>query len=298
MWTEIEPEKLSLTPEIAKLHALREHLRGDRDWESVTGKARCAWLDGKIRSGEFYTPTWAVAEYQGKWYRLDGGHSSNTLAAANGHFPRGKFVIVRRFQCSTYEDLLALFNEFDNRRSVRTSSDKIKVHKSAHDDLDGVSPSSVGDTLSGILCFFNDGATRKGDEDEKTKLIHSEREFIAFAGPFARNKYLRKAGALGCMYRGYQVDKTVTHEFWTLVKDASHPDPSHPTRMLHDYFREITGKSQSAGLYVPSDTRAQYVKSIHAWNAWQRREGTQLKYRPDKPVPPMVMLVGGKFKSI
>lgn len=289
-------EVIPLTPDVAKQHNLRPHVKGDRDYTSSQGKARCAWLNSKLEQGKFYAPCWGIAELNGTWYRIDGGHSSTVLAQANGHFPKGLDVVIRKFQCDSKEDLIELFNEFDNRKSVRTASDKIKVHKSAHDDLDNVTPTAVADAIAGIICYLNDGNSTRTDDDDRTALIHSHKQFIAFSYQFVKKVHMKGPGVIACMFRGYLADPAQCYEFWNMVMNESHPDAGHSTRRLARYLREIRGKVYESTM--PTDPRAQYAKSIHAWNAWQRRTTTDLKYREDTKIPEMFILRDGKFVGI
>ena len=115
------------------------------------------------------------------------------LADANSHFPRNLKVVLRWFRCDDYQDAVELFNHFDNRKSIRIGSDKAKVHKSIHQELARIAPSYINRLLNGIQCFYADGATTRGDEDERTSLIHTETNFLAWAGRFARSRYLGRS---------------------------------------------------------------------------------------------------------
>jgi len=140
MFRQIKIETHPLTPELVAWFRSLPHVEGDREQATVQGQQRIAWLAQLCKDGEFYSPDWSVALWNGQHYRINGGHSSAMLAAANGNFPRNLPVILRWFRCDEYLDAVELFNHFDNRKSNRTASDKAKVHKSIHQELARVAP--------------------------------------------------------------------------------------------------------------------------------------------------------------
>ncbi len=293
MFKQIKIEMPVLTPDLVAWFRALPHVPGDRNQASVQGQQRVAWLTRLCKDGEFYSPDWSVAVWNGQQYRVNGGHSSAMLANANGSFPRNLPVILRIFRCESYPDVVALFNHFDNRKSNRTASDKANVHKSIHQELDRIAPSYINRMLNGIQCFYADGATTHGDEDTRTKLIHEETEFLAWAGRFARNRYLGRSGVIACMYRSYHASASLADEFWTMVLEESAPRPTHPTRVLAKFLHELDVPANKGKW----DSRAVYVKCIHAWNAWQAGSTTALSYHHEAPVPDLVIVTNGKSKS-
>jgi len=291
MFKQTKIETPMLTPELVTWFRSLPNLEGDRDQTTTQGRQRIAWLARLCQDGEFYSPDWAVALWNGQQYRVNGGHSSAMLANADGSgFPRHLPVILRRFQCDSYRDVVELFNHFDNRKSIRTASDKSKVHKSVHQELSRIAPSYINRMLTGIQCFYADGCTTHGDEDERTKLIHQETDFLAWAGRFVRTRHLGRSGVIACMYRTFHADRELANTFWDTVLAENAPSPSHATRVLATFLR---------GLDVPPnkgrwDTRAVYIKCIHAWNAWQTDTATDLKYYPAAGVPNLLIRTGGR----
>ncbi len=293
MFKQIKIETPILTPEFVAWFRGLPHLEGDRDQQSVQGQQRIAWLAQLNADGEFYSPDWALALWNGQTYRVNGGHSSAMLAAANGSFPRSLPVILRTFRCDSYQDVVELFNHFDNRKSIRTGSDKAKVHKSIHRELDRIAPSYINRMLNGIQCFHADGDTTRGDEDERTGLIHQETAFLAWAGRFVRKVHLGRSGVIACMYRGYYASPSLADEFWSMVLGESAPRPDHPTRVLAKFLRDLDLPANKGRW----DSRAMYVKCIHAWNAWQTGAATALNYHAEADVPNLVIVTNGKSKT-
>lgn len=269
------------------------HLEGDRDQQSTIGKQRIAWFAKLCRDGEFYSPDWAIAICDGRQYRVNGGHSSLMLAAAGEHFPLGLPVVLRWFSCQSYADVLELFNHFDNRKSLRSTSDKTKVHKSIHADLTMVAPTYINRMLNGIQCFYNNGNSLRGDEDDRTRLIHGETAFLAWAAKYVRPRFMGRSGVIACMYRSYNADAKLAEQFWSMVHDESAPQPAHPTRVLAKFLQEL----DMPVCRNKWDSRAIYVKCLHAWNAWQSNDQTNLKYFPESDIPPLLINVSGRLRA-
>ncbi len=293
MFKQIKLETPILTPELVAWFRALPHVEGDRNILSPQGQGRLLWLARLCLDGDFYSPDWSVAIWNGQHYRVNGGHSSAMLSGANGHFPRNLPVILRWFRCDEYSDVVGLFSHFDNRKSNRTATDKAKVHKSIHQELARVAPSYINRLLNGIQCFYADGVTTQGDEDTRTKLIHEETAFLAWAGNFVRGRLLGRSGVIACMYRSYYASASLANEFWSMVLKESAPKPDHPTRVLARFLSEMDLPGEKGRW----DSRALYAKCIHAWNAWQEGKKTTLHYYPDAAVPNLVIVTNGRSKS-
>lgn len=292
MFKQIRTETKPLTPEYVAWFRKLPALPGDRDQESTQGKARIAWLADLCRRGQFHSPEWAIAMCNGTAYRVNGGHSSNMLSSANGHFPHNLPVFVRWFHCNTFQDVLDLFNQFDNRKSSRTTGDKTNVHKHAHPQLCSIPSSYLDRMIAGIRCCLNDGATVHTDDDDRTALLHGEVEFLSWCAKFSKCHQLRRAGVVACMYRSFYADCERADTFWTLVRDESSPSNQCPSRTLASFLKDLRLPENRHW-----DNHAVYVKCIQAWNAWQRGETTMLRYVAEAPTPKLVVKTATGFKS-
>lgn len=293
MFRQTKIELHVLNPDVVTWFRSLPSLEGDRDQTAVQGQQRIAWLTQLCKDGEFYSPDWSIATWNGQEYRVNGGHSSAMLAGANGSFPRNLPVIIRWFRCDAYLDVVELFNHFDNRKSNRTAADKAKVHKSIHQELSRVAPSYINRLLNGIQCYYANGESTRGDEDERTALIHTETDFLAWAGPFVRCRALGRSGVIACMYRSYYASPSLADSFWSMVFQESASTPDHPTRVLASFLNSLDA-APAKGKW---DSRAIYVKCIHAWNAWQMGTGTTLNYHPQTGIPDLVVITNGRSKS-
>src|SRR5262245_31229406 len=101
---------------------------------------RVAYLQQRIEGGLAVTFHWAKAKVEGddKWYRVNGQHSSNTLASMNGTMPTGLVAHVDEYVVPNLESLVMLFRQFDPRQSSRTPLDVTNAYASVVDDLAGI----------------------------------------------------------------------------------------------------------------------------------------------------------------
>ena len=291
---------MRLTRDLATTHSSLQHLRGDRDISAPQGRRRIEWLESKVANGQFFTPTWAIAAYRGEHWRVDGGHSSNMLANYNGVFPNDLYVLIRRFACDSMDDIADLFNQFDNSKSRRTLMDKAKAGASIHKNIMDIKGTWVNKSVAGIIFYLNSGNTIRVDEDDRVEFVHSDNDFIEWSHPLVKTKHLGTTGPVAAMYRGFLACPETAFRFWEMVRQESAPRPDHPTRKLASYLRECHVKDpKSINRKHFYSSRARYVKSIQAWNAWQRNESTVLRYVDHAPIPPMWIVDGsGNAKSI
>jgi hypothetical protein len=277
----LKTEMVPLTRQVAEHHRDLPQIPGDRPLKSSHVKH----LHNCHESGLFYSPTWSVVLYQGQHLRIDGKHSSNMLCSLNGHFPSNLHVTIRHFLAETEEDLAILFAQFDNQVSTRTRAERARVHLKLHQELSAIAPTSVTKATSGIAYALSDDGTQKFSREDQEQLIHSQKEFILWANQFVGTRRMSRPGAVAAMFMTWMRDNGAANEFWMLVRDQSHEDPKNASRKL--------GKFLELSIYDPLDqatkrkwtTRAFYVKSIHAWNAWRGNCGTDLKYHETAPWP-------------
>jgi hypothetical protein len=276
---------MPLTREYAQEFAALPSFDGDRQRDSVQGRARIRWLAGLVATDQFHSPKWAVAWLNNTMYRVNGSHSSFMLANITSKFPEGLKVVVDHFRCQSQEDLAYLFDQFDNRHSLRSVTDKVQAHKACETALASISTTMTKMALSGI-CWYNvhylEGP--QPDEDERVSLVHSFPEFIHWVRPFLAQRWLRRAGVIAAMFGTMGRDRRAATEFWTHVAEENHPENTHPTRELASFLRDATHDRKLSG--APKwDSRAFFVKSIHAWTAWRQGRLTKLKYHPRAGLP-------------
>jgi hypothetical protein len=285
MFKQIGTKVLPLTPDIAESFSNMTAWRGERPLR----ESNLRNLTRRLEDGQFHSPKWSVAWLNGVQYRVDGQHSSRVLASANGHFPAGLNAVIDEYTCDDDSDLADLFMQFDNPTSSRSVSDVSNAHARIHPELDGVSGNAVRDCNAGIaFALSNDGehAVKLGTE-MRAKLVHDNIPFTVWASHFVGERSLRRVPVVAAMYKTWSKCHHEADRFWNLVKDESHPDPLNPSRVLAKFIRTRTNHSaeKSGGQFT---SHAFFVKSIHAWNAWRRKQKTDLKYYPKTALPEAV----------
>jgi len=282
MFQHVENSTVKLTKEYVEWFHKLPTFRGDRDYTTSRGKSRVRWLRALLDEGKFYPPKWAITEYDGQTYRVNGGHSSQMLSECeNGSFPERMVANIDRFRCHTAEDLADLFDQFDAKNSVRSTLDKVVMHKSVTGLLASVNPTPISRALAGIsayMCEF--GELGRMEEEERIRLIHAHEQFLSWVIPYVQKRELAVAGACAAMFATYHRDFDTCECFWDAVRDGT-GETNCATRTLQMFLKMRL---------LPQDkdkwnTRAVYVKCIHAWNAFKRGETTSLKYHKTAPLP-------------
>ena len=292
-WTQKEVKIVDISPKYVEWFHHLPRLKGDRDFESPSGRKRVAWLNGLLRTDQFHSPKWAIAHLDGKVYRVDGGHSSKMLLQTDGVFPPDLQAVLQIFDCDTERDLVDLYTIFDSKRSARTAADKAKAHAALETGLADIRPTWILKCVAGVLCHRNGGITRKMSDEANMQVIHDEPRFIGWAVEYVKTRWLSRSGVVACMFRSYLASKRIATEFWNFVVEESHPKPRNATRTLARFLQEVASTKNADGW----DPRALYVKSIHAWNAWQRGETTALMYFKNAEVPKLYLVSGKSAKS-
>jgi len=286
MYRETPCDIVALTPSVTRSFSRLPTFGGDRDRESIKGRVRVAWLKHLIEEGLFFSPVWATADYAGKTFRVDGGHSSLALteqADAGRPFPKDAFAIIRRFECECETDFALLFSQFDNRKSLRTFADKLKPHLLSEGLLDEIAPSYAAPILRGITYAIGKDTPDRIDEDARVALVHDFQDFILWARPYVAHRFLARAGVTAAMLDTWTIDTAAATLFWDEVRLGSNPDINSPSRILANFLQNA--KAETTKYKSAWDTRAFYAKCIHAWNAHCEGRRTNLKYRPSCETP-------------
>jgi len=262
---------------------------------------RLDFLRSKIDNGLFFSPKWATVKVKstGRIYRINGQHSSLVLAEANGHFPRGLTATIEHFVVDTEDDIPLLFDQFDNPISSRTNQDLIKAYASTRSELSDFNLIVLSAALSGFaasICPERGGKSGKMSTItgiDRARLVH-DAGFIRFAlwaipimSPVAK-AITSKSTCYMAMHRTYSIAAADSETFWTWVRDESHPDNKHPSRVLAKFLITETGRGAKASNGKGWTQRAISTKCVHAWNAFRRGESTALKYIPDTAFPKAV----------
>jgi hypothetical protein len=248
---------------------------------------RVQWLTNLVVNGGFYTPKWAKATLDGVEYRVNGQHSSMALYRLNGELPVDMKVVIDSFHCDSEDDLAELFLQFDNDKSKRSSQEKVIAYNSVGADVSDMPVTNIRKAIDGVaFCLEEDGKFPRYDQDAKSRLILSRRQYLGWAKEFMGQRAVRNRGVSGAIYATYSVaGLIVASTFWKLVFGETASDANDATRVLARFLRDSQGNNTGK---IRFNQRACFVKCCHAWNAWRKNQTTRLNYQADKPWPDLV----------
>jgi hypothetical protein len=119
--------------------------------ERALKEARVKHLEEKVDDKELVAFHWAVAELDGKRYRVNGQHSSTMLARRNGNFPEDAVVHLHTYSVADKDGLVNLFRQLDPRTSTRSAADIAGAYQGIEDDLDGVARPIGKQLIDGVV---------------------------------------------------------------------------------------------------------------------------------------------------
>lgn len=287
MFTETANYITPLTRELAQEFATKLAWPGDRDHRPMHE----AWLRKEYEAGRFYGPHWSKALLKGRWYRVDGKHSSMMLSKLDGEFPRHLNVNIKEFACETEGDLVSLYAAFDSRESARGGADYAKSAMAFRPEFcDGVAirddaplPKAAFLLATGISIATSPNKLKMLKPRDRSLLINESPQFIVDASRYATLKYCR-SGVAAALFATWKTGSPTWRKFWDEVFMDSNPDVGSPSRTLCRYLRDCAVASKN-GRPSKQNVRCLFVKCIHAWNAHRAGMTTTLHYYGDKPIP-------------
>lgn len=282
MIVELDPRLIPLTQKLAK------EIDGLKRWdgERPLKEWRVAFLKAKLDDGLFHTPVWAIAHLNGERYRNDGQHSSRMLANLTvNEFPKAKKALLLEFKVDCADDMADLFNQFNQRESVRSNGEIINAHAKTEPRISGIKPTWIEKATAGIMCWANEGRIRMLQTNERPKVMHENVEFVEFVHQFVKTRRLSKPGVIAAIYATYLKNDDEAHNFWAMVRDETAAEPKHPSRIISNFLKENELGSSTSRMSQKWTPRAVMVKCVHAWNAYRKNEKTDLKYYADAPIP-------------
>src|SRR5262249_35433182 len=152
----VTSEVADLTPEVVAEFRAIESSSVERE----VSPRRVKHLRDKLDAGLGVTFHWVTADLDGKTLRGNGQHSSTMLAEVPPErFPTGLKVFREHYKCDTADDFALLFQQFDDRKSNRTSSDVAAVYQGFQPELAGV-PHDIAKLAIDGFCWFQRNVER------------------------------------------------------------------------------------------------------------------------------------------
>lgn len=285
-WRHLQkPVTVKCTKAVAKEFAEMTPAPHDRNFNPNRASfLKAALSEGRFRLADFAS-VYCVATK--KTYRVNGKHTSLVLCDMNGSFPSDLYVTVERYEADTLEDVAKLYSTFDHKRSLRTVSDINKSFSAAHPDLAEI-PSRIINTCVTALSFATwEDQYHQHEVEQRAAMLLEHPNFAVWVyfliqGHASHRHPIMRGAIVAAMFRTFQKHQKQSTEFWEFVRDESHPDNVHPTRVLAKWINTHTMRTGAVGAKKTSGVdsqRGMYVRSIHAWNAYREGETiTELKF--------------------
>lgn len=253
---------------------------------------RAAVLRAAFELGKFRTCEWATAycEQTKQTYRVNGKHTSTTLAQFNGHFPDSLSVVVEHYHCDTLEDVASLYTTFDTKSSARSTGDINHVFAAACPELDDVSGKVINLTVTGIAyATWEDMAASQAAETRAKKILENS-EFCLwlrdlFSTDHHRISFIMRSAVVAAMWKTWNKSKTSATEFWMAVRDETGTRPDMPDRKLAKTL--LTSKLYMGNRRTgktPMAPHEMYFRCLSAWNCW-RQGGKEPLYKKGTKTP-------------
>lgn len=248
-----------------------------------------------LKDGSFRPVTWASAlcvETSGV-YRVNGKHTS-TMLAGIPTLP-DFYVTVEEYECDTLEDVARLYATFDSKLMSRTTRDINLSFAATVNELIDISDKTINIAVSGMAYHIYGLQWSKTQPAERAELLLEHSDFVVWLGDGilgtpndrATGYWLFRQPVVAAMFATWSKAKAASTEFWKAVREETGPKPDLPDRKIAKYLStHALGTGSNKGPTVRrADHREMYVKCLHAWNAWRRKETTNLNYYPTADVP-------------
>ena len=293
-----KPKTQKVTKALAKTFAEMDPAPHDRD----LSERRLQVYEKLLAAGQFLPVTWASAlcEETGGLYRVNGKHTSVMLSGMD-KLPEF-FATIEEYECETLEDVAKLYATFDSGMQSRTARDIYMSFAATMPELKEASDKTITAAIVGISYVKYDLDSRRTTPAERAELILDNAEFVMWlqlllaGGPTVKDSgvegrskmkamHLYRKPVVAAMYQTWSKVKGDALAFWSAVRDETGPTPASPARKLSRYLLTSNLKGNDYGRVKTAGNREQFVKCIHAWNAWRKGESTDLRYYADVKVP-------------
>lgn len=300
MWkTSEKPRTIIATPFLVKEFDEMEPAPYDRPMS----ERRLQVYERIWRAGEFRTVVWASATCgeTNNTYRINGKHTSRMLSGktAKELEEHPLHVTVERYFCDKLSDVANLYNTFDSQLASRSNRD-VNMAFAAAIGMASVPTRHIHNTVSAAAYLkWTESELRKIGAAEKAEELMDRQHFVKWLIEVLPSSgggrthgvnshlHLHRTPVVTAMMSTY--DRAGPHlakQFWVSVRDESAADRNDASRTLARYLVRTSlrgGNAKDARKVVPF--REMYVKCLHAWNAWRRKETTNLNYFPAADIP-------------
>jgi hypothetical protein len=273
-FTLIKSETLAMTSKLAIEFAT---MTGS-DTERMLDEKRIDYLRGQVMAGLAVPFNWVIAERpDGTRVRMNGNHSSNMLSKLDGDMPAGLTAVVSTYKVDDRNAEIALFRQFDSRRSSRSVSDIAGAFQGVIPELRGVPRASAKRAIEGIawhLKYVVGLPVAKGDD--VYDLFHKPEysEYLVWIGHMLSDKTpeLKKAPILAAIYATYEREPEEAKAWWHQVARGGEDYAEKAPSTVLDKWLQDERKPQPRRRTALSEGNI-YQGCVFAWNA--HRDGKE-----------------------
>jgi hypothetical protein len=220
---------------------------------------------------------WATARMGNQRWRMNGQHSSTMLCELNGNFPQGLKVHQDEYEVAKEEDLAQLFQQFDDRKSGRSSGDVAGAFQGLYEPVREVPKSSAKIAVDGVVWWRRSVEGISVPAGDKAYELFSEtglHSFIRWIGDTfsIKTPEMRKIQVVSAMYATFTANETGARTFWEQVsRGGVEYEDNAPATILDGWLKNISDKeTKDPDLKLKP---ANYFQAcIYAWNAFREEK--------------------------
>ena len=248
-------------------------------------------LREKADNGQFVTFHWVTAKVGDQLIRVNGQHSSKMLFDMDGMMPPGLKVLQEQYECEDGDSLALLFQQFDDRKSARSTADIAGVYQGLQPALNGVDK-KIAKLAIDAYTWFQRNVEKVpaviGDLSYSTFRDTGLHPWIVWLNEInnSKTRELQNRFVTAAIYGTFSHNETEARRFWEEVSRGGDPDDdTQPARALDIWLRSIFEKTTDD---EPASSGQLYQGSVYCWNA----------YREDKSVSSVKFEVKKNFAPI
>jgi hypothetical protein len=234
-------------------------------------------IDGRYHGGEVAT---SILVSTGEEIGVNGCHQSTIIEELNESNKKeelekilnGPKVRFKQFSAETMEDIILLYNQFDDNLNARKQSDKGRAYSLHFGKLEEWSYRAVNLIVGAVAAAsFN----KRLEYDKKVELTLSKewKEHAFFVKRIVFDcesipKHIARQPVAEVMLHTHLASKDHAEKFWTSVRDGANQDANDPCKILRDYL--LTASLSDNGLNSKKRVTQEEIiqKCIDAWNYW------------------------------
>jgi hypothetical protein len=243
--------------------------------ERLIDRKRIEYLKVKAEDGMLVPFQWSKAKVNGNWLRMNGQHSSQMLCdLADEIFPDSMVVHLDEYLVDNRDGLATLFQQFDARRSSRSTVDVAGAYKGLHAQLKDIPLDIAKRGVDGVAYFYKNvqGLPAKGFVGDLKYRVFGREDLWPFLLWLPeiftlKTPELKRNEIVAGMFATYEANEIACKDFWDKVQSGGDTtEANHPTTTLDAYYVKVKTETDSKKKPRPHEL---YQSAILAWNAFR-----------------------------